>query len=66
MRLHFDEKEDAMYLRLRDAKIIESEEIQPGIVLDFDERGEIVAIEILGLKKRAPDFDPGVLKVDVA
>jgi uncharacterized protein YuzE len=66
MKLHFDEKEDAMYLRLRDAKIIESEEVQPGIVLDFDEQGEVVAIEILGLKRRAPDFDPGDLKVDVA
>ena len=66
MRLHFDEKQDAMYLRLREAKVIESEEIQPGIVVDFDERGEVVAIEILGLRKRAPDFDPHDLKIDVA
>ena len=66
MRLHFDRETDAMYFRLRDAKIIESEEVQPGVILDFDEDGEIVAIEILGLKKRAPDFDPADLKVDVA
>jgi uncharacterized protein YuzE len=66
MRLHFDTETDAFYLRLRDTRIIESKEIQPGVILDFDEDGEVVAIEILGLKKLSPDFDPSDLKVDVA
>jgi len=55
-----------MYFRLRDATVRESQEVQPGVILDSDEEGEVVAIEILGLKKRAPDFDTGELKVDVA
>lgn len=66
MRLHFDEAADAFYLRLREAEIIESEEVQPGVALDFDEGGDVVAIEILGLKKLSPDFDPTDLKVNVA
>lgn len=66
MRLHFDRETDAMYFRLRDAKVIESEEIQPGVILDFDENGEIVAIEILNVKKHMPDFDPTDLIVEVA
>jgi uncharacterized protein YuzE len=66
MKLRFDKETDAFYMRLRDARIIESEEVQPGVVLDFDEDGDLVAIEILGLKKLSPGFDPTDLKVDVA
>jgi uncharacterized protein YuzE len=52
-------------MRLRDARTIESEEVQPGVILDFDEDGDLVAFEILGLKKLSPDFDLTDLKVDV-
>jgi uncharacterized protein YuzE len=54
MKLHFDEKADAIYLRLDDSKIIESEEISPGIVLDFNEHNQVVGIEILKVKDRVP------------
>jgi uncharacterized protein YuzE len=54
MKLHFDEKADAVYLRLDDSKIIDSEEVSPGIVLDFDERNQVVGIEILKVKDRVP------------
>jgi uncharacterized protein YuzE len=36
MKLHFDEKANAIYLRLDDSKIIESEEVRPGIMLDLN------------------------------
>ena len=39
MNLHVDEQADALYLRLDDTTIIESEEVAPGIVLDYNERG---------------------------
>lgn len=55
MRLHFDESADALYLRLDESPVVESEEVQPGIVLDFDERGQVVGIEILSLKERVPE-----------
>jgi uncharacterized protein YuzE len=37
MRVQFDEKADALYLRLDDTKIVEPEEVRPGIVLDFND-----------------------------
>lgn len=52
-----DKKTDALYLRLGDSKIIESEEVSPGVVLDFDERNQVVGIEILNLSKRTPSLD---------
>lgn len=54
MKVHFDEKADALYLRLDDSKIIESEEVQPGIVLDFNQAKQVVGIEILRVKDRVP------------
>jgi uncharacterized protein YuzE len=54
MRLHFDEKADALYLRLDDSSVVESEEVRPGIVLDFNERNQVVGIEILRVKDRVP------------
>ena len=52
MKVHFDEKADAVYLRLDDSKIIESEEVKPGIILDFDENDQVVGIELLRVTGR--------------
>ena len=57
MRLHVDKQADALYLRLDDSKIIESEEVSPGVVLDFNERNQVVGIEMLNLSKRTPKLD---------
>jgi uncharacterized protein YuzE len=54
MRLQVDKDADALYLRLDDSKIIESEEVSPGIVLDFNERNQVVGVEMLHLSKRTP------------
>jgi len=54
MKLLVDERADALYLRLDDSKIIESEEVSPGVVLDFNEQKQVVGIEILGLSRRVP------------
>ena len=57
MRLHVDKEADALYLRLDDSKIIESEEVSPGVVLDFNELNQVVGIEMLNLSKRTPKLD---------
>ena len=57
MRLHFDKQAEAVYLRLDDTKIIDSEEVRPGVVLDFNEHNHVLGIEILDLKDRVPCVD---------
>jgi uncharacterized protein YuzE len=52
MRLKVDKENDALYFRLDEAAIVESEEVQPGIILDFNKEGQVVGIEILALSKR--------------
>lgn len=61
MRLHVDQEADALYLRLDESKIVESEEVSPGIVLDYNADNQVVGIEILHLSKRAPGLETGKL-----
>ena len=52
MRLKVDRKNDALYFRLDESAIVESEESKPGVVLDYDANDNVVGIEILGLSSR--------------
>jgi uncharacterized protein YuzE len=61
MRLHVDQEADALYLRLDESKIIESEEVSPGVVLDFNAENQVVGVEILHLSRRAPKIEAGKL-----
>ncbi len=62
IKLRVDEKNDALYLRLDDSKIVESEEVQPGIILDNNDENQVVGIEILGTRTRAPSAKPRTLQ----
>lgn len=53
MKLHIDKAADALYLRLDASKIVESAEVSPGIVLDYNEQNEVVGIEMLNLSRRS-------------
>ena len=57
MKLKVDEKADALYLRLDDSQILESEEVSPGIVLDFNADNQVVGVEILNLSRRSPNLN---------
>jgi uncharacterized protein YuzE len=52
MKLKVDEKNDVLYLRLDESKIVESEEVQPGVILDFDANNNVMGIELLGVSRR--------------
>ncbi len=57
MKLNVDKQADALYLRLDDSPIIESQEVSPGVVLDFNESNQVVGVEMLGLSTRSPTLD---------
>ncbi|MBD1401619.1 DUF2283 domain-containing protein [Pelovirga terrestris] len=66
MKVHFDEKADAVYLKLTDSNIVESEEVSPGIILDFDENNQVVGIEMLRIQSRVPLANLKQLQFEVA
>jgi uncharacterized protein YuzE len=42
---------DMLYIKLAEGSSTESEEVAPGIVLDFDEQNRVIGVEIEGASK---------------
>ena len=57
MKLKVDQQADALYLSLSHAPASHSEEVSPGIIVDYDEQERVVGIEMLYLSKRAPEAE---------
>jgi uncharacterized protein YuzE len=51
-KLQYDREADAFYVRFAADQIVESEEVRPGVIFDFDAAGHIVALEILDAKDK--------------
>lgn len=52
MKIEYDPKADAMYIRLLSGTVAESDEVRPGVVFDFDAAGRVLGIEMLDVSKR--------------
>ncbi len=52
MRFRYDHIADALYIRFREGPIAETDEVSPGIMLDFDGDGNPVGLEILNASKK--------------
>ena len=52
MKIRYDKEVDALYIDLLDLPSLESEEIAPGIILDFSEDGRVVGIEVLNASQK--------------
>jgi uncharacterized protein YuzE len=52
MKIEYDLQADAMYIRLKAGVVAESEEVRPGVVLDFDAEGKVLGIEMLDVSLR--------------
>jgi uncharacterized protein YuzE len=66
MKIRVDEQGDALYLRLDDSAIVESREVAPGVVLDYNAHNQVVGIELLHLSKRTPKLDLRELLIQTA
>jgi uncharacterized protein YuzE len=55
MKLIVHKEDDALYLRLDDSEIVDSEEVKEGIILDYNREGEVVGIEVLYVSRRSPN-----------
>ena len=61
MKLRVDKEDDALYFRL-DGAIVDSEEVRPGVILDYDEAGRVVGVEFLRIKERLPNDELSLLQ----
>ena len=53
MKVEFDPEADALYVTLSGRDIVNTDEVKPGIILDYDKNGEVVGIEMLYVSRRA-------------
>jgi len=47
MRVIFDQETDTLSIILRPGKVAESDELRPGLILDYDKAGRLLSIELL-------------------
>jgi len=52
----YDRSIDALYIKLKEDRVAESDEVAPGVIVDYNDRGEVVGIEILQFSKRDIDI----------
>ena len=52
MKLNYDKATDTLLIVLTGGRIDETEEIRPGVLADFDERGGLVSMEILNATRK--------------
>lgn len=57
MRVKVDKASDTLYFRFDENKIMESEEVRPGVILDFDENERVVGVEFLNISSRTTPED---------
>ena len=50
MKIKYDEEANVIYVRFKEGKIAESDEIKEGLIIDYDSEGNPIAIEILNAK----------------
>ena len=64
MKLRVDKQADALYLRLDDSPIVESEEVSPGVMLDYNESNQVVGVEMLNLSTRSSSLNLSALQFE--
>ena len=64
MKLRVDQEADALYLRLNESAIINSEEVSPDVVLDYNDANEVVGVELLYLSKRSATLNLSALQFE--
>ncbi len=55
MKVTYDQEVDVLRIVLSDADIEESDEDKPGIIIDYDDHGNVVGLEILDASSRMAD-----------
>jgi uncharacterized protein YuzE len=66
MKIKLDRDVDALYFRLDESRIVDSEEVRPGVILDYDENDQVVGIEFLNVSSRVAEEELALMQFQTA
>jgi len=52
MRVHYSPDADAIYIRLKEDRICNTDEVTEDILMDYDDKGNVIGIEILSASEK--------------
>ena len=52
MKIEYSKEADALYMKFNDKEITDTDEISEDMILDYDENGNVIAVEILNASKK--------------
>ena len=55
MKVEYDGETDTLTVRLREGVVAESDEDKPGVILDYDDVGNLLSIEVLDASQRVEE-----------
>ncbi len=62
MKIEYSEDADVLVIRLKDDQIVDSVDLEEGVIAHLNEKGEVVEIEILDASKTV-DFHELVVRI---
>ena len=65
MKLKIDKQASALYFRLNENAIVESENTQQDVIFDFDKDHQVVGIELLNLNSHIGQEKISILQLEI-
>ncbi len=63
MKFQYDPQVDALYILMASGKLAQTEQVRPDLMVDYDENGKILGIEMLDISKNADNPWEMVLEI---
>lgn len=64
MKIEFDKKADALYIYIQEKPVNKTKEIEEGVLVDFDEDGRLIGLEVMDVTKRFSLSDIANLQIE--